>query len=239
MRLDRFLCECDDITRSEAKKRIKNGLVSVNGAIAKDGKLTVDEENDTITLRGQKLTYAPFLYYLFNKPTGCVCANGDAFYKTVFSYVPMNARGDLFTVGRLDLDTEGLLLVTNDGELSHRLLSPRHHVEKLYELWLDAPAQYSDITSCREGIDIGEKNRTKPAELTIDPEDAKHAYLTITEGKFHQVKRMMHALGKEVVRLKRLRMGEFTLDPLLSPGEYRPLNDEEMNDVNKYKSGNL
>lgn len=239
IRLDKFLSNYGIASRSEVKKRLKKGMVCVNGKTISDGKYQVDETKDTITYQGQILHFEPLVYYVFHKPAGCVCANTDAIHKTVFDYVPMTPKRDLFTVGRLDLDTEGLLLITNDGTLSHTLLSPKKHVPKTYLAYLDQPADTSDITRFAEGIDIGEKRLTKPAQLVIDAQDATHVYITISEGMFHQIKRMVHAIGKEVIYLKRLTMGKFTLDDALAPGEYRPFTEKEMSYVTEYKSSTV
>lgn len=237
MRLDKFLCDCDIASRSEVKKMIKKGLVTVNGQTAVNGKQQVDESNDQIYFCGAPLSYTPYVYYLFHKPAGCVCANHDNLHKTVFDYVPMTKKNDLFTVGRLDIDTEGLLLITNDGPLSHRLLSPGKHVSKTYLAYLDMPATPEDVSQFKEGMDIGEKHPTRPAVLQIDSKEPTQVRITIQEGMFHQVKRMVQHTGKNVLYLKRLTMGKFVLDESLSPGEYRPLNQQEMEYVREYKSG--
>lgn len=239
MRLDKFLSNAGIASRSEIKKILKKGAVRVNGNVVSDGKLQIDETADQVLYQGKKVEYETFVYYAFHKPAGCVCAARDALHPTVFNYVPMNAKQDLFTVGRLDLDTEGLLLITNDGALSHALLSPKKHVKKTYLAYLDAPADPADIRLFAEGIDIGEKRLTKPAELVIDQNDPTHVYITISEGMYHQVKRMVHACGKEVLYLKRLSMGEFSLEDTLDKGAYRTLTEKEMNYVREYKGSTL
>lgn len=239
MRLDRFICECCKTTRSEAKKTIKQGRVKVNGLVMHDGSFKVDTVSDVIAMDGQELSYEAFSYYVFHKPHGCVCANQDNLHKTVFSYVPMNARGDLFTVGRLDKDTEGLLLITNDGVFSHNLLSPKKHVAKTYFAIWNHPATKDDIIAFKEGLDIGDEKPTKSAELSYDECDPTHVTITISEGRFHQVKRMTQAVGKEVCYLKRLSMGKFTLDDTLAPGEYRSFTERELSYVTEYKGGHF
>ena len=239
MRLDRFICECSGMTRSEAKKNIKHGLVKVNDLVIKDGGFQVDTASDLVWLNGQRLEYEKFSYYIFYKPQGCVCASKDNIHDTVFSYVPMNGRGDLITVGRLDKDTEGLLLITNDGVFSHNLLSPQKHVDKTYFAIWDKAATSDDVRAFEEGLDIGDEDFTKPAILSYDESNPNHVTITISEGRFHQVKRMSMAVGKEVLYLKRLFMGKFTLDDTLAPGRYRRFTEREMNYVTEYKSGHI
>lgn len=239
MRLDKYLCECSGITRSEAKKKIKQGLVKVNDALAKDGAYKVDASRDNVLMDGVHLSYQEYIYYVFHKPKGCVCANYDALHDTVFSYVPMNPKEDLFTVGRLDMDTEGLLLITNDGEFSHNLLSPKKHVDKTYFALWDKPATEEDIKAFESGLDIGDDKPTKPAKLSFDKSNPTNVFITISEGRFHQVKRMSHAVGKEVLYLKRLSMGQFILEDNLALGEYREFTDKEMKYVKEYKGRHL
>jgi 16S rRNA pseudouridine516 synthase len=164
---------------------------------------------------------------MFHKPAGCVSATQDNHDKTVLDFFTASERKkDLFPVGRLDKDTEGLLLITNDGELAHRLLSPKKHVDKTYYVEIDKPITNNDVTQLTEGIDIGEKNKTLPA--TLEKLSDYSYYITIQEGKFHQIKRMFQAVGSEVTYLKRLRMGTLNLDTNLAPGTYRPLSEEEV-----------
>lgn len=237
MRLDKFLSECDVGTRSQVKKYIKQGSVTCNGIPVSDGKLQVDEKADLICCQGRQLRYEPFVYYLFHKPKGCVCAKKDRKHDTVFSYVPMNAKNDLFPVGRLDLDTEGLLIITNDGMFSHSLLSPRKHVDKIYFAELNQPAVKTDIEAFAKGLDIGDDSLTKPAVLTIEETNPCQVRITISEGRYHQVKRMVHAVGKKVLYLKRIAMGKYTLEDTLAPGEYRTFTERELTYVEEYKSG--
>lgn len=240
MRLDKFLCECTAGSRSQVKKSIRKGEVTVNGMICRQPEQKISPETDCVIFGGEKLNYRKYEYYMLNKPGGCVCASCDNLHDTVFSYLPMNGRENLFCVGRLDLDTEGLLLITNDGELAHRLLSPRKHVQKTYRVKVKGKLTPDDADAFVEGIDIGEKRPTQSAELTIfSSGDISEGLVVISEGKFHQVKRMFQALGKEVVFLKRISMGKFVLDPKLQPGEYRILTKEEMEYVEEYKSGHI
>lgn len=228
MRLDKFLSECGMATRSEAKKQIKSGRITVNGSVVSKPESKVDEENDEISLDGKKIAYAVSETFVFYKPKGCVTARRDNLHTTVFDLLPdeIKAVRDLSPVGRLDLDTEGLLLLTNDGALNHRLMSPAHHVAKTYFARLDKAVPSDAVELFQKGIDIGDEKPTLPAELLI-LEDGKTARLTITEGRFHQVKRMFYAIGCEVVYLKREKLGTLSLDGL-STGECRRLTEEEL-----------
>ncbi len=240
MRLDKYLCDCNMGTRTQVKKLIAQGEVLVDQQVCRQSNLQIDPDHTQVICKGVPITYAANEYYMLNKPMGCVCASTDQLHDTIFRYVPMNLKQDLFSVGRLDLDTEGLLLVTNDGELSHRLLSPRHHVEKMYEATVEGKLTDEDIEAFAQGLDIGEKRLTLPATLEILESGAVSVCrVTISEGKFHQIKRMFHVRGKEVTALKRLTMGAFVLDPALLPGEYRKLTEEEMKYVEQYKCGDL
>lgn len=228
LRLDKYLAEVGVGTRSEVKKLIRAKLVTINGIPATKPEQKVEENSDVICLRGERLKFVNFEYYLFHKPAGCVSATEDSLHRTVMDYLDDTARKDLFPVGRLDLDTEGLLLITNDGALAHELLSPTKHVAKTYYAKIDGKVTQEDAARFEKGIDIGEDKPTKPAGLHIIKSDTvSEIELTITEGKFHQVKRMFHAIGKEVIYLKRLSMGPLTLPEDLKPGEYRPLTEEE------------
>lgn len=216
-------------TRSEVKKLVRAGRVTINGAVAEKPEQKVDPETDTVCLDGEALLYVAYEYYLFHKPAGCVSATEDKIHKTVMDYLTDTLRDDLFPVGRLDIDTEGLLLITNDGALAHELLSPAHHVKKTYYARVAGRVTEEDARLFQQGVDIGEEKLTKPAELVIlTSGEESEIELTITEGKFHQVKRMFQAVGKEVVYLKRLSMGPLTLPETLLPGEYRALTQEEL-----------
>lgn len=229
MRLDKYLAEMGAGTRSEVKKLVRAGRVTINGAVAEKPEQKVDPETDTVCLDGEAFLYAAYEYYLFHKPAGCVSATEDKIHKTVMDYLTDTLRDDLFPVGRLDIDTEGLLLITNDGALAHELLSPAHHVKKTYYARVAGRVTEEDALLFQQGVDIGEEKLTKPAELVIlTSGEESEIELTITEGKFHQVKRMFQAVGKEVVYLKRLSMGPLTLPETLLPGEYRALTQEEL-----------
>lgn len=227
MRLDKFLSDCGFGTRSQIKKDIKAGQVMVNGQQALKPEQQVDETKDRVCCKGQPCVYEKYVYYMLHKPAGVVSATRDDREKTVLDLLGNERKAGLFPVGRLDKDTEGLLLITDDGALSHRLLSPARHVEKEYECCLAYPIDEEQKTRLEQGVDIGDKALTKPAVVCILNE--KKVTLTITEGRFHQIKRMLHAVGNEVVYLKRLRMGGLTLDGNLAKGSYRRLTQEEIN----------
>lgn len=225
MRLDKFLCDCGLGTRSQIKKDIKAGLVSVNDMIVRSPELHISEEEDKITYQGLCCAYEKYVYYMLHKPAGVVSATGDKHDRTVLDLLEGEKRDGLFPVGRLDKDTEGLLLITNDGALAHKLLSPVKHVEKEYECHLAQSIDKEQKLRLEQGVDIGDKALTKPAAVHV-LEDKKIT-LIITEGRFHQVKRMLHAVGNEVVYLKRIRMGSLKLDPGLPKGSWRRLTEEE------------
>lgn len=230
MRIDKLLCDCGIGTRSEVKKFIKQGLVKVNSVVIKDAGFNVSETSDEIMYKNALIHYEKDFYFLFHKPAGCVTANKDNVHKTVFEYFPENIRHKLNAAGRLDVDTEGLLIITSDGSFLHHLISPKHEVPKKYYAILDAPVPDSAVLNFNKGIDIGDETNTLPAELEIlEPnEDIKfHALLTIHEGRFHQVKRMFHAVGCEVTYLKRISEGTISLGDL-NAGEYRKLTEEEI-----------
>ena len=228
IRLDKFLADMGYGTRSEVKKEITKGNVKINGLSVRKPETKIDTEKDEVMYREQLAAYEKYEYYMLNKPAGVISATTDKKEKTVLDLIGEKQRKDLFPVGRLDKDTEGLLLITNDGELAHRLLSPKKHVDKVYYVRVQGELAEEDIRRLAEGIDIGEEKLTLPARLVIRKNGQfSEAEITIQEGKFHQVKRMFHALGKEVVYLKRLSMGTLVLDGNLKPGEYRKLTKEE------------
>ncbi|MCI9255186.1 MAG: rRNA pseudouridine synthase, partial [Lachnospiraceae bacterium] len=226
MRLDRLLCELNLGTRSQVKKEIKAGLVSVNGVTVLRPEEQVREAADLVCYKGQPCVYEEYVYYLLHKPAGVVSATQDKRDRTVLDLLAGEGRSDLFPVGRLDKDTEGLLLITNDGPLAHALLSPGRHVDKEYECHLAHTFDAHQRELLEQGVDIGEKKKCRPAVVRILAE--KKITLTITEGRFHQVKRMLHAVGNEVVYLKRIRMDRLQLEDSLEKGAYRRLTDEEV-----------
>ena len=226
MRLDRFLCELNLGTITQVKKEIKAGLVSVNGVTVLRPEEQVREAADLVCYKGQPCVYEEYVYYLLHKPAGVVSATQDKRDRTVLDLLAGEGRSDLFPVGRLDKDTEGLLLITNDGPLAHALLSPGRHVDKEYECHLAHTFDAHQRELLEQGVDIGEKKKCRPAVVRILAE--KKISLTITEGRFHQVKRMLHAVGNEVVYLKRIRMDRLQLEDSLEKGAYRRLTDEEV-----------
>lgn len=232
IRLDKYLADMGAGTRQEVKKYIRQGRITVEGEVVKKPEMKVDESSQEVALDGAPISYAACEYYMLNKPAGVVSATSDARDRTVLDLIGDKRRKGLFPVGRLDKDTEGLLLITNDGALAHRLLSPKKHVDKCYYASVSGAVTKEDVLRFKEGIDIGnagEKEITMPAELEIlISGEVSEVRLTIQEGKFHQVKRMFHALGKEVIFLRRERMGSLALDMSLKPGEYRSLTEEEL-----------
>ncbi|MGO3790653.1 pseudouridine synthase [uncultured Enterococcus sp.] len=230
MRLDKFLAEAGLGSRKEVKQLIKKGQVTVNQQLEKSDKTQIDPEKDTIAFQGEVLHYQEFYYYLLHKPAGVVSATEDARDRTVMALFSMtDFRSDLFPVGRLDKDTEGLLLITNDGKLAHDLLSPKKHVEKEYFAEVRGVMTPEDQKRFVEGMPL-DGEMTLPAELVIDEttEETSKVRIVLHEGKFHQVKRMVKACGKEVTYLKRIRMGKLTLPENLAKGSYRPLSEEEL-----------
>lgn len=226
MRLDKFLSETGAGTRSQVKACIRQGQVQVNGSVEKDAGRRVDEHRDSILLNGRPLSYSRYGYFMLNKPAGVVSATRDKLSETVLSLLPENSFKDLFPAGRLDKDTEGLLLITNDGALAHNLLSPKKHVDKTYLAEIERPLSEADIKRLSDGVDIGEEKMTMPAKVQVLSETK--ILLTIREGRFHQVKRMLQAVDNRVLGLKRISMGTLVLDELLKPGECRPLTEEEI-----------
>ncbi len=233
MRLDKFLCNTAGLTRSEAKNAVKKGLVSVNGQVVKASDCKITENSDVVTFQGAQLTFAKFHYYLLHKPAGVITATEDKTQKTVLDLLTDVPTKNLFPVGRLDKDTEGLLLITDDGELSHRLLSPKKHVDKTYYVLLKNPINAEDVNALTQGVDIGDEKMTMPAKVQVLSDT--EVELTIKEGRFHQVKRMMQAVGNEVVYLKRLSMGPLTLPADLEKGSFRPLNESEIEKLKQEK----
>ncbi|MBR5761645.1 MAG: rRNA pseudouridine synthase [Lachnospiraceae bacterium] len=226
MRLDKFLCDTVNLSRKEARDSIKKGLASVNGVKVTDFGFQVNESSDTVLFKDTPVSYEKYVYYMLNKPDGVVSATTDPNDKTVIDLFADEGRKDLFPVGRLDKDTLGLLIVTNDGDLSHHLTSPRHHVAKTYLTGIDHPLSETDIKALCEGVELKGDGITKPAQVRVlSPELIE---LTISEGMYHQVKRMLKTVGNEVTSLKRLSIGAVRLDDNLKEGEYRRLTEEEI-----------
>lgn len=227
MRLDKFLCEMNIGTRSQVKTYIRQGFVTVNGIPAKSADMKINEGSDKVTFREQSLQYRKYSYYMLNKPPEVVSATVDNTADTVVSLLEGERHAnDIFPVGRLDKDTTGLLLLTNDGNLAHRLLSPAKHVDKTYRVTLEHPLSPQDVENLKAGVDIGEEKLTLPARISAISDDT--ILLTIQEGKFHQVKRMLLAVGNGVRSLKRISFGTLCLDERLGEGEFRELTPEEI-----------
>lgn len=233
MRLDKFLCDMQLGTRNQVKESIKKGLVSVNDMSVKSPDFQVDERHDTVSYMGKVLTYQKLYYYMLHKPAGVVTATRDDHESTVMDLMPDVRGKDLSPVGRLDKDTEGLLLITNDGELAHRLLSPGKHVAKTYYVECSGTLTEEKRVLLENGVDIGDNERTQPAKVNlISQSDCSYIMeLTITEGRFHQIKRMVQAVGDSVTYLKRLSMGTLSLDAELPKGAYRSLTEKEILDL--------
>lgn len=230
MRLDKFLAEVGLGSRKEVKQLIKKGHIRVNQKIEKSDKKQIDPEKDQVDYQGEILHYQEFYYYLLHKPAGVVSATEDKHDQTVMDlFSPSDYRSDLFPVGRLDKDTEGLLLITNDGKLAHDLLSPKKHVEKEYFAEVQGVMTAEDQQRFVDGF-LLDGERTLPAELLIDEvtENKSKVRIILHEGKFHQVKRMVKACGKEVTYLKRIRMGKLLLPKELVKGAYRSLTEDEL-----------
>ena len=230
MRLDKYLGEMGMGTRSQLKEAAKKGRILVNGEVEKKTERKIVPGNDVISFDGQPVSYVEMEYYMLNKPQGVVSATEDKRHQTVVELVGDRKRDDLFPVGRLDIDTEGLLLITNDGDLAHRLLSPKRHVDKVYFARIEGELPADAGERLAQGITLTDGTPTLPARMEIQKQDGGESeiLLTIHEGKFHQVKRMFEALGCQVVYLKRMSMGPLVLDGELQPGEYRALSEEEL-----------
>lgn len=230
MRLDKFLKDQGLASRSEVKEWIKKGRVRVNDRVERDPGAHVDTDRDQVFLDGNAVCYREFVYYMLNKPKGVITATEDMKQETVLDLLPEELqRRELFPVGRLDKDTEGLLLLTNDGIFAHELLSPKKHVTKLYEAELDVFPGDRAIAAFKQGVVLDDGYQALPADLEfVSLSPRVIARVEVVEGKFHQIKRMFKAVGATVTALKRLRMGTVWLDDTLKPGEFRELTKEEI-----------
>ena len=239
MRIDKFLSEAGVASRSEIKKIIKNGRVAVDGLTVNQGAVQIDEFKNCVTLDGEVISYEPYRYYILNKPAGCVSATKDRISSTVMDMLAGENVTEMFPVGRLDKDTEGLLLITNDGMLAHNLLSPRKHVDKTYIARVSRALTEEELLAFAQGVDIGDDSITLPANIrSADMNTGSNALydgtcaavyeVTIREGRYHQIKRMFRHFDSEVLYLKRISMGILELDDNLEPGAYRKLNAQEM-----------
>ena len=234
VRLDKYLADSNLGSRSQVKKDIKQGLVKINGQIVKKCEEKIDIKKDRVFYKGSPVSYQKYVYYMFHKPAGVVTATEDKSQKTVMDFFDKKIRKNLFPVGRLDKDTEGLLLITNDGQLAHDLLSPTKHVDKTYYAEISGKVDEGDAEAFLRGLQVDKDFRAKPAKLVIkESGELSKVFISIEEGKFHQIKRMFLAVGKEVVYLKRISMGALSLDDDLDKGEYRPLREEEIKSLKK------
>lgn len=230
MRVDKLLSNVGVASRAELKKYCKQGLISVNGKVINNPGVQVDSESDDIRFNGEKIVYREFVYIMLNKPYGYISATFDKYDPIVLDLIDQSYLVfEPFPVGRLDKDTEGLLVLTNDGQLAHRVLSPKKHVPKTYYAKIQGKVTEEDILAFEKGVILDDGYETMPSQLKIlKSDDMSEIELTIHEGKFHQVKRMFESVGKKVVYLKRLSMGKLKLDESLGLGEYRELTEEEV-----------
>lgn len=228
MRLDKYLAHAGLGSRKDVKLWIRKGQVCVNGVVCKKDDAHMQEQ-DVITLEGEVISYQREVYIMLYKPQGVVSATVDAMHPTVFDCMDVILPTDCFPVGRLDIDTEGLLIITNDGVFAHNLLAPKKHVNKTYYVAIEHSLTSQDIQRLEEGSIVLEEDVLKPAHVEVIDEKAIH--LTIQEGKYHQVKRMLEAVGNRVTYLKRITMGSLSLDSTLQPGEWRYLNAKEIEEL--------
>lgn len=234
IRLDKYLSHLGTGTRSQVKERIRKGAVLVNGQTVRTPEYKVDPEADRVTCNGVCHTYEKYRYFMLHKPAGVISATTDQREKTVLDLIKETAgkTAGLFPVGRLDKDAEGLLLLSNDGDLAHRLLSPKNHVAKVYYARIEGRPDRETIEKFQQGLVLKDGSHALPAQLVILKEDVvSQIQVTIYEGKFHQVKRMFQAVGMKVLYLKRLSMGSLFLDPSLEPGQSRPLTRQEIENL--------
>lgn len=229
LRIDKYLSDMGIGSRSEVKSWIRKGRVDINSIICKKPEEKVTVDKDKVSFDGKLIIYEEYVYIMLNKPVGVVSATEDNRDKTVIDLIETSKRKDIFPVGRLDKDTEGFLLITNDGDLAHRLLSPKKKIDKVYYARVRGKVTEDDVTAFLSGISIGDDKPCLPAKLNVlKSDDISEINLTLYEGKFHQVKRMFEAVDKEVIYLKRLSMGGLELDPMLLPGDYRSLTIDEI-----------
>ncbi|MCA0986418.1 pseudouridine synthase [Guptibacillus algicola] len=229
MRIDKLLSNMGYGTRKEVKKILKTGTVRVDEVVIKDAKQHIDVEENVVTINGETVEYREYIYIMMNKPAGFLSATEDEEETVIDLLIPDDQIFAPFPVGRLDKDTEGLLVITNDGKLAHHLTSPKHHVPKTYFARINGRVTEKDIEAFKQGVTLDDGYKTKPGELTIVEEGPiSQIELTIHEGKFHQVKRMFEAVDKKVIYLQRISMGDLVLDEDLDIGEYRELTEDEV-----------
>jgi len=230
LRLDKIISDSGIATRSEARKLVASGRVWVDGKAQTCADLKIDLENAEIRLDGNVINAASLRYFMLNKPDGVVTATEDRDQKTVLDLLPKElSRLKLFPVGRLDKDTTGLLILTNDGEFCHNVTSPKRHIRKLYEFTAEGILEPDDIEAFRKGIVLKDGTECLPAELEIDEKNPSHGFVTIYEGQYHQVKRMLASRGKHIRSLKRIAVGKLSLDESLEPGKYKELSKSDLN----------
>ncbi len=230
MRLDRFLANSGVGTRKEVKEILKKRKIKVNDSIITNGSIHIDENKDAVKYEEKEISYKPFIYIMMNKPDGVISATEDDEHRTVIDLLENKYRTySVFPIGRLDIDTEGLLILTNDGILTHKLLAPNKHVDKKYYVELKNPVLKSDIEKLENGIELENGFVTKNAKVEVIENSEDKVYITITEGKYHQVKRMFKAVNNKVLYLKRVQMGNLKLDDKLKVGKYRELTEKEIN----------
>lgn len=234
MRIDRFLSVTGCCSRSDAKRAIRGKNITVNGAVVKSADMQIDENSDRVCYFGKNVIYRKYSYIMLNKPGGVVSATDDGKDVTVIDLLPENVRNDkMFPCGRLDKNTLGLILITDNGELAHCLLSPKKHVEKKYRFKSEVKMSAEDVERFEKGIALDDGYVTKPAVIRLDA-DCMGGIITLTEGKYHQIKRMLQALGNKIVYLERITFGPLTLDGSLERGEWRYLTDGEIEALEKH-----
>lgn len=234
IRLDKYISDAAVVTRSEAARLIRSGSVSVNGAVAKSGSAKVDVDKNEVLLSGRRLKYNRYIYVMLNKPEGYVSATEDGREHTVIELLPPELqKKDLFPAGRLDKNTVGLMLLTNDGDTAHRLLSPKHHVGKKYFFKCKFPLSEEERLSLEAGAVLSDGYVTKPSVIEMS-DDGLSGYITLTEGKYHQIKRMLESVNNKITYLERVTFGELVLDASLERGAWRYLTDEEISSLSKH-----
>ena len=233
MRLDKFLSETGTATRSESKKAARSGGVTLNGIAVRDLSVHMDPQTDRVTYMGSPVIYQKNIYIMMNKPDGVISATDDGNETTVLDLLPEKYKKmEIFPCGRLDKNTLGLLILTNNGALAHRLLSPKCHVEKTYRFECERPLTEADVELLCKGVDIGEKSSTQPAKVLLT--SSRSGEISVTEGKFHQIKRMFQAVCNKITYLERIRFADIPLDTTLARGEWRELTEEEREILEKH-----
>ena len=235
MRIDKFLSNMGIASRTESSKAARSGLILVNGAPVRKADVHIDPEKDVITYCGRKIEYRKYTYILMNKPDGVVSATEDGRDKTVIDLLPEELQKlNLFPCGRLDKHTLGLVMLTDDGDLAHRLLSPKHHVAKKYRFESKFPLTDEEIEYLEKGATLEDGYVTKPSEIELNA-DKKSGYITLIEGKYHQIKRMLEAVNNKITYLERVTFGPLALDEKLARGEWRFLTENEIDELEKHK----